>query len=185
MKKNILILFSLIVLIPFNINAQNFQVNTKESSLKWRSTKVNGEHSGFVKIASGNIVVNNGAITSGEFIIDMKGILVTDTDDKNKQKDIVDDISGKTFYNVAAHPTAKFVIKGYSSGKLIGDLTIKGITNQIEFKTDFKIAGNNFAANAPTFIISRKKWKLKLSNWIKQSAVDDELEFTVLIKAKK
>ncbi|PJB14584.1 MAG: hypothetical protein CO118_07825 [Flavobacteriales bacterium CG_4_9_14_3_um_filter_32_8] len=173
---------SLILSTPF-VKAQTFNVEVAKSKLEWKSTKVTGEHSGKVQISKGNVVITNGKITGGEFIINMKNITITDTDDKDKQKDIVADISGKTFFNVAAFPTAKFVIKGYADGFLFGDLTIKGNTVLIKFKTQFKIVGNLFVAKTASFTIDRRKWKLKLSNWLKESAVDNELKFSVYIEA--
>jgi len=165
------------------LKAQTFKADVSKSKLTWKSTKVTGEHFGEVKIQSGNVIVENGKITGGEFIINMKGISVIDTDDKEKQKDIVDDISGKTFFNVAAFSTAKFVIKNYVDGFLLGDLYIKGNTVPIKFKTQFKIVNKTFVAKTIPFTIDRRKWKLKLSNWIKESAVDNELEFSVFIEA--
>jgi len=173
---------SLILSLSF-AEAQTYKVNIAKSKLDWRSTKITGEHNGLVQISEGNVIISNGKITGGEFIINMKEISVLDTDDKDKQKDIVDDISGKTFFNVAAFPTAKFVIKGYADGFLFGDLTIKGNTVLIKFKTQFKIVGNLFVAKTTLFTIDRRKWKLKLSNWIKESAVDNNLEFSVYIEA--
>lgn len=175
--------FLILILSVSFVKAQTYKVNVAKSKLEWKSTKVTGEHYGEVKIQSGNVVIENGKITGGEFIINMKGITVTDTDDKEKQKDIVDDISGKTFFNVAAFSTAKFVIKNYVDGFLMGDLTIKGNTVPIKFKTQFKLVGNLFVAKTTPFNIDRRKWKLKLSNWVKESAVDNELEFSVYVEA--
>lgn len=73
-----------VLLTTFNVNAQTYKVDVSTSSLEWKSTKVTGEHFGKVKIQSGNVIVSNGKISGGEFIIDMKGISVTDTDDKDK-----------------------------------------------------------------------------------------------------
>lgn len=183
MKNLITSLIAGIFLTTLNSNAQTYKVDVSKSSLEWKSTKVTGEHFGKVKIQSGNVIVSNGKISGGEFIIDMKGISVIDTDDKDKQKDIVDDISGKTFFNVATYSTAKFVITNYVDGFLMGDLTIKGNTVPIRFKTQFKLVGNLFVAKTVPFTIDRRKWKLKLSNWIKESAVDNELEFSVYVEA--
>ena len=184
-KTNAIILIGCFMMNAFILKAQTFKTNVSKSKLEWKSTKVTGEHFGEVKIQSGNVLVENGKITGGEFIIDMKGISVTDIDDKKKQKDIVDDISGKTFFNVAEFSTAKFVIKNYVDGFLLGDLTIKGNTVPIKFKTQFKVVNKTFIAKTVPFTIDRRKWRLKLSNWIKESAVGNELEFSVYIEAHK
>ncbi len=184
MKKiNLIVLMIGLLVNSFISKAQTFKADISKSKLEWKSTKITGEHFGEVKIQAGNVILENGKITRGDFIIDMKGISVTDIDDKEKQKDIVDDISGKTFFNVKEFSTAKFVIKNYVDGFLSGDLTIKGSTVQIKFKTQFKILNKTFVAKTVPFTIDRRKWKLKLSNWIKESAVDNELEFSVYIEA--
>tara|TARA_R110001592_G_scaffold5046_4_gene27970 strand:- start:934 stop:1491 length:558 start_codon:yes stop_codon:yes gene_type:complete len=185
MKINILTL-TLSILLSFNIAyTQTYKVDLEKSKLEWKSVKITGEHYGEVKIQSGFVEIENGKIIGGNFIIDMKGMSVVDTDDEEKQKDIIDDISGKTFFNVKEFPTAKFEITKYYNGFLYGDLTIKGITVSIQFKTQFKIGNKSFIAKTIPFTIDRRKWKLKLSNWIKESAVDNELEFNVYIQAIK
>ncbi len=176
--------FIYLFLISFSIiNAQTYKVNVEKSKLEWRSTKITGEHNGLVKIQEGYVLIADDKIIGGEFVIDMKSISVLDTDDKEKQKDIVDDISGKTFFNVKEFPTAKFIIKGYSDGFLLGDLTIKEITVSVKFKTPFKIINKSFIAKTVPFNIDRRKWKLELNNWIKEVAVDNPLEFNVYIQA--
>lgn len=182
-KLNLIVLMVGLLVNSFISKAQTFKAEISKSKLEWKSTKINGKHNGEVKILHGTIIVTNSKITGGEFIIDMKGISVLDTDDKDKQKDIIDDISGKTFFNVASFSTAKFVIKNYVDGVLFGDLTIKGNTVPIKFKTQFKIVNKTLVAKTVPFTIDRRKWKLKLSNWIKESAVDNELEFSVYIEA--
>jgi polyisoprenoid-binding protein YceI len=132
-KKNLIIMYLLIT--PFLISAQTYKVDVFKSSLSWKGIKISGEHYGFVEIHEGYVTISNDKITGGEFIIDMKKILITDTEDEEKRKDILEDLSGKTFFNVAEYPVSKFVIKGYSNGILSGLLTIKGITNSIQFNS--------------------------------------------------
>lgn len=173
-----------LVAMAFAVKAQRYKVNASASTLEWKGTKKIGEHVGVIAIKNGYIDVKDGNIEGGEFVVDMRNITVLHMDDQDDVKHILKDISSKQFFNVKDFPTAKFVISSYHNGMLTGALTIKGITNNIQFKADFDVNGEDFSANADTFSIDRQLWKLKFGNWIKENVLDDPIQFKVKIKAE-
>lgn len=182
MKSKILSIAFIFLASIFSSQAQTLTADVKHSEVKWKGTKKVGEHYGTINLKSGNIIMTNGKIAGGEFIIDMKGINIKDTDDEGDKKDIIKDISSKQFFNIAQFPTTKFVITGYENGELIGNLTIKGITNKVKFKTTYKLENNKVVANTISFTIDRQKWELKFGNWLKENVLDDPIHFEVHIE---
>jgi polyisoprenoid-binding protein YceI len=170
--------------IAYSVNAQRMEVNTSASKLEWKGTKKIGEHAGVIEIKSGYLDLEDGKILGGEFIVDMNAITVLNMDDEGDIKHIIKDISSKQFFNIKEYPTARFTIDSYNNGLLAGILTIKGISNRIQFKADINISGTILKANADTFSIDRQLWKLQFSNWIKENVLDDPLQFKIHIVAE-
>ena len=182
MKKIAFTLVLTILAVSF-ISAQTLSVNTTSSMLNWKGTKKVGEHFGVIAIQEGVITINDGKIISGEVIINMNDIKVQDTDDIGDQKKIISDISSKKFFNTKNYPTSKIIIKSIENGKLVADLTIKGITKEISFNTTYSITENKLIADSEQFSIDRQNWKLKFGNWLKENMLDDPISFTVHIEA--
>jgi polyisoprenoid-binding protein YceI len=134
MKKALLFL-SLSGLLLLNASGQeNLNADTEKSGLLWLGEKVTGQHTGTIKLQSGWITLKENKIVSGEFIIDMTSL--KDADD-NKQ--LQGHLKSEDFFGVEKFPTSKLVITGsttFEKGTVVvnGTLTIKDVTNPIEFK---------------------------------------------------
>lgn len=75
---------------------------------------------------------DNRAASSAEFTVNVASI---DTEHAKRDKHLRDE----DFFNVSKHPTAKFESTSYEptgedTGRLTGDLTIKGITKEVTFE---------------------------------------------------
>jgi len=133
--KRALLLLTLFSLVLLNIGAQNKLVaDTTNSKLLWLGEKVTGQHTGTIKLKSGWLTWQDNKIISGEFNIDMKSLKDTE-DNKMLQSHLKSD----DFFGVVKYPVAKLVITGSTpfdkgTGVVQGTLTIKDITNPIEFK---------------------------------------------------
>lgn len=113
-------------------------VNVEKSDIVWKGYKVTGSHTGTIKLKSGKLDFDGDKLAGGSFEIDMASITCTDLEGEWKQK-LVNHLKSDDFFGVDKHPTARFVItQAVSRGtpgdyKIVGDLTIKGITKQIKF----------------------------------------------------
>ena len=146
--KKILNLILFTVLVAFTVNAQTFEANPSKSVLKWTGKKVTGEHHGTIKLKSGSLEVNKDKITDGKFVIDMTTITNEDLEGDWNEK-LIGHLKSDDFFSVEKYPEAVLAITGSSkmvNGKatLKGKLTIKGITNPIEFEATQ--SGNTFSA---------------------------------------
>jgi polyisoprenoid-binding protein YceI len=122
-------------------------VDTQSSYVQWTGYKVTGKHFGKVRIKSGNLEYNNGTLTGGSFVMDMKSITVEDMSGGGADK-LRGHLMSDDFFGVEKFPTAKFeMTKAISRGtpgafKLIGNLTIKNTTKEIRFNADLKEEGD-------------------------------------------
>lgn len=82
---------------------------------------------------------------------------------KNKDRD--NHLKSDDFFNVATYPELKFVSKSFDGEKLVGDLTIRDVTKEVELEADFNgIAvdpyGQTKAGMEMTGTINRKDFNL-------------------------
>ncbi len=118
------------------------KVDTNKSVVEWKGAKITGdEHVGTIKLKSGEFSVSEKE-AKGEFIFDMTSIVDTDLKDKTYRDKLEGHLKSEDFFNVAAFPTAKFIlteakrIKG-DTYEFKGNLTVKATnTHEIAFTGD-------------------------------------------------
>lgn len=141
-----------------------FKADLKKSSLQWLGKKVTGEHSGNIALKSGELILQKGKITSGKFEIDMRSITCTDIKDAEYNKKLIGHLNSNDFFSVEKFPAASFnmkeaITKDGKNYTIKGDLSIKGITNPIEFAAvvekskDFVTASSSIKINRAKFDI--------------------------------
>ena len=134
MKKSLLFLIFFGLLLMNAMGQEKLNADTEKSSLLWVGEKVTGQHNGKINLQSGWLTLKENKIVAGEFIIDMASL--KDTED-NKQ--LQGHLKSEDFFGVEKFPTSKLVLTGSTpfdkgTGVVSGTLTIKDITNPIEFK---------------------------------------------------
>lgn len=186
-------------LIPVSTNAQaktdiqTFKINTEKSKIEWVGKKVTGQHNGEIKIAKGEITASNGSVNGGNVAIDMNTITCLDMQGEWAEK-LVGHLKSDDFFSVEKHATSTFTIKsvspikgakaGANNATIKGDLTIKGITHEIEFPAIVEIRGVNLVANGEAKI-DRTKYDIKYGSanffeGLGDKAIDNE--FSVKFK---
>lgn len=162
-------------LIPVTTNAQGktdkqiFKINTEKSKIEWVGKKVTGQHNGEIKVAKGEITASNEMVNGGSVTIDMNSITCLDLQGEWSEK-LIGHLKSDDFFSVDKHPFSTFTIKsvtpiksakaGSNNATIKGDLTIKGITNEIEFPAIVEIRGKNLVANGEAKI-DRTKYEIK------------------------
>ena len=146
--------------------AETHQLDLAKSSFKWVGKKVTGQHDGNVKFKSGSVTFTKGKLSGGTFTLDMNTISNNDVKSDEWRQKLVAHLKSDDFFNVKGHPTASFVIKKAKPSKIAtewdvtGDLTVKGITKSITFRTTIKQTGKLKVATAK-FKIDRSRWDIK------------------------
>jgi len=142
-----------------------YKVDTKASSLIWTGKKVTGQHNGNVQLQSGDLVVDGKLLKQATFEIDLSSITVTDVKDPESNGKLVGHLKNEDFFNVSKFPKASFALTSATptSGDeylVKGKLTIKGITNEVEFPATIKNDGKKLTAIAK-IIVDRTKYDIR------------------------
>jgi polyisoprenoid-binding protein YceI len=159
--KRILTLFKFLTLATLNIYAQDkYIADTAQTKLLWLGEKVTGQHTGTIKLQSGWLTWKDNKIVSGEFYIDMTSIKESANNERFEGH-----LNSDDFFSTDKFPVSKLIITGSTpfdkgTGTITGTLTIKGITNPIEFKAAFqkKDEGMWFFSN---IIVDRTKYDIR------------------------
>jgi polyisoprenoid-binding protein YceI len=146
-------------------NSLSFIVNPSLSSVEWSARKVAGAHNGQINILDGQLLMQGDAIKGGEFTVDMNSITCEDISDERSNTRLVNHLKSDDFFGSSIHPVSSLVIisatrKSGNEYEITGNLTIKGITNEIVFPAKIQVAQNKVTANAE-ITVDRTKYDIK------------------------
>ncbi|WP_297097242.1 YceI family protein [uncultured Draconibacterium sp.] len=169
-----------------NGDKTTYSVDTKASKVYWTGKKVTGEHTGYINLAGGEVFVDGTAVTGANLNLDVTSIEVTDLQGEWKDK-LVGHLKSDDFFSAEKHPVANFKITSYKNDKVTGDLTIKGITNEVSFPAEVKVDGDALTASG-TASIDRTKWDIKYRSGkffsdLGDNMIHDEFEIKFELKA--
>jgi len=145
-------------------------VNTKKSKIYWTGKKVTGEHTGTLMLKSGNVTIEDGIPTGATMNIDMGTIVVTDLEDPGTNAKLTGHLNSPDFFSTEKFPEGQFVatnispIKGAKGEEpnytITGNLTIKGITDEVSFPAFISVSGKKLVANGK-ITFDRTKWDIR------------------------
>ncbi len=147
-----------------------WQLDVQKSKVLWNTGNMMGGHFGYFLFQSGNLEYSaTGEPVRGTFHMDMNSIRTTDNPNEAGRKKKDAELRGNAFFASGQHPLATMVVKkitrvGSSMNyNVAGDLTIKDITNPIEFTAiiDTKNKSSHITANVD---ISHQLWGLDQKN---------------------
>lgn len=187
-----------------------WNVKTNDSKIEWIGTKVTGYHTGVVPIKDGELYVKDGGVTGGKFVMDVANLTISgpkEVDEASNTK-LLGHLKSGDFFDVEKHPEASFELTGvkpfegsvkdtadprqdeineYKVGNpthtISGNMTIKGVTKNIEFPARITVNGNNAEAVAK-FNIDRKEWGIVYPGK-PDDLIRDEVHLGIRIVAEK
>ena len=177
--KNQIIIF-LLLIIGSAVSAQDYNLNTTKSTLKWTGKAAFNAYSlsGTLNASSGNLMIKDKKLEKTSIIIDMKSL---DTENKDLKKHL----RGKDFFGVKKHNKATFRLTSpidlsKSSTTAKGNLTIKGITKPYSFPLKIIKIGNSYKVSG-TLKINRTDFKIYYNSpnyfeGLKQNAIADDFD---------
>lgn len=154
--KKIILSMAVIAASVFSLKAHgddsHLHIKKELSSVEWVGKKVTGQHNGTIEIKEGTVKVEDNKIVGGEVIIDMTSIVVSDLEGDMKGK-LEGHLNSADFFDTKNHGEAILKIKSTKQKKgntytVKADLTIKGITKEIEFPATIEIKDGKVAAYA-------------------------------------
>jgi polyisoprenoid-binding protein YceI len=195
MKKQLTFLSGIIafmVLVAFSPITDSdgfYRVDTTASKIEWTASKVTGStHAGTVNILEGGLQIANGAISGGKFTIDMNSINVTDLEGGMKKK-LEGHLNSDDFFAVKAFKTANLAIKNVDGNTVTADITIKGITSEIEFPVELSIAEDGTLTASASIEVDRSKHDVRYGSDsffdnLGDKAIDNIIKFDVSLVGK-
>ncbi|MGC6430765.1 MAG: YceI family protein [Jejuia sp.] len=177
------------------VETTKYIADAEASVIEWKGFKPAGSHNGTITLESGVVEVNDGEIASGSFTADMTTITVLDIPAEEKgNADLVGHLKNDDFFDVENHNSATFEITGISESEgktmLSGNLTIKGISQNITFSVTTATADDTMTLTSEAFTIDRTKWDIKYKSKsifgdLGDKFINDDIELKVNITSKK
>jgi len=143
---------------------KDVKVNVKESQVKWVGKKVTGQHNGTILLKGGRLEMEDGKLTGGIFTIDMASINCEDLSGDSKGK-LEGHLKSDDFFGAEKYPSTTFVItkavpQGPGRYKIIGNVTIKNSTEEIQFPATVEEKDGKMVAKAD-ITIDRSKFDVR------------------------
>lgn len=164
-KKSFIVLVFVLSGYSVALNASDYIIDKNVSRVSWEGKKVTGKHNGTISIENGLIFENSGQITGGTCMLDMKSIVDDDITNPNINKKLIGHLSSDDFFSVEKFPESKIEIKKVTpvagdEYRFLADLTIKGITNPVEFNAKIQVNGDTLNAEG-VIIVNRTLYGIK------------------------
>lgn len=169
--------------------ADTLKVNLSNSSIHWKGTKMRGagKHEGELQLQSAYFLSENRKVIGGQFVADMTTIGVTDIPEHEPVpiRNLNNHLKSEDFFGVESYPISKFTITKIEnlqndSISVSGNLTIKDVTKNIEFKAETK--EKDFLTK---FTFDRFQWNIAYEgSWADKTLVDRDVELTINLKMK-
>ena len=169
-------------------------VDLSTSVLNWKGSKPTGDHNGTVMLKSGGILIENEAITAGEFVVDMNTITNLDMKGKKGAGNLEKHLKNSDFFDVTIFPIAKFVItKVEENGEKLavtGNLSIKDVTKSITIPATLSKVEGSYVFKSDNFNIDRADFNVKYKSKkffdnLKDKFVDDLVEMSFEVATVK
>lgn len=172
-------------------NAQTYTVDTNESRLEWKGRKVTGSHHGILLIQSGTLILEDGQLSGGDFVMDMTSIRVLDLTNRGMNEKLLNHLKSDDFFAVEDYPTSTFTItsatvKEGDAYSITGDLTIKGTTAPVTFDATLESSDGMVSAFA-TLTFDRMVYDIRYGSGsffsnLGDNMINDEVELNVTLK---
>jgi len=149
-------------------------------------------------VQSGTFAMAGDQLVGGTVTMDMNSITDVDIEDEGKRGYLEGHLKSDAFFYVDSFPTAVFEIVEVREEAtdatpyvVVGNLTIRGITNSIEFPANVFVEEGSVRLEAPAFSIDRTKWNVKyhdsddatIAETLKEDLIDHSIELTINVVA--
>lgn len=187
-------------------SGESYNVDLASSNVTWKAFHKGGfaPRWGTLNIKSGEVSVENGALTSGEFVIDMTSLKVdakSVTEADKKPADLEAHLKNEDFFNVTKNPTSDFKITSVTdlagdlpkdavagANKTVsGNLTLLGKSVNVSFPAKVTVADGKAGIEAK-FTVNRADWGIKFgtdetdpAEWM----ISKDIEIGINVSASK
>ena len=173
-----------LLLLTCLVNAQDLKLETTALIWTGKAAFSNYELSGSLKTKSGVIGFKKDSIIKLSITIDMKTL-------DHENNDLKNHLKGKDFFEIKKYNEATFiltkpVIVAEGQCVLIGDMTIKGVTNQEKFPINIDVKNNEITISY-NCIIDRTTYGVTFNSptvfeKLKENAIEDKFKLKGQLK---
>lgn len=177
-----------------------YQVDARESLIRWTGRNLFNHHNGTVKLLSGEIHAAAGVLRSARFEIDMNSIACEDLSDPAWNEMLIRHLHDADFFQTSLYPTASFVaesavpIDGATEGTpnfiLKGALTLRGVTRPLDFPAVIATADGNRVTGQAQIEVDRTDFgsiygSSRFFRFLGKHVVNDHIQLHLKIHADK
>jgi len=167
---------------------QKFEIISTQSNIDWVGRKVTGAHNGTIGVKEGEIILNDGKLTGGKFVIDTTSIKILDVTDPATNAQFAGHLASDDFFSSEKYPEATLEITEVIGNHVEGNLTIKGITHPIGFDVMINTDGDLLTATG-NIVIDRTDYNMKFrsGNFFKDlgdTLIYNDFDLNVSVTAK-
>jgi len=182
-----------------------YTVNVETSKIEWKAFHKGGfaPRWGTLAIKSGEVSLESGELTAGDFIIDMQALKVDPasvTEKDKKYSELEGHLKSADFFDVEKNPTADFKItkvtdldapaKDDATGAnktVSGNLTLKGKALNVTFPAKVTVLDGSVTLQAK-FTVNRSDWDIKFGTTESDPAewmISKDIEIAIDVNAAK
>ena len=170
------------------MGTQKFKIISTQSNIDWVGKKVTGAHNGTIAVKEGEIVLTDGKLTGGKFIIDTTSIKILDITDPTTNAQFAGHLASDDFFSTEKFPDATLEITSVSGNHVEGNLTIKGITHPAGLDVAVSVNGDHLTATGK-LVIDRARYAMKFrsGNFFKDlgdTLIYNDFELNISVSAK-
>lgn len=174
-----------------------YSLDSLKSKIEWKGYKIvkneNMGHFGTISFESGEVSVKDGKLESGKFVANINSLTNTDLQkDEEQQNKLSQHLKSGDFFEVEKYPTASYEItkvteikEGDYNTLLDGNLTIKGITKQVQFKANVKVDDNKVEIKTEPTEIMRDEFGIKFQMDVADILIKNNFTLQIDIVANK
>ncbi len=173
--------------------SMSYTIDPATSKLTWAGSVVGVKtHTGNLNFAGGSFTTDKGLLTGGEFTVDMKNYMMTDTNyapdgsEQGTKANLMGHLMSPDFFAVDSFPTATLKITAVSGNTATADLTVKGKTHS-ETITDIVVtpnAADGTVSATGTLTFDRQKYGVTWDSGSKDYVLSNDIVLSVELSGK-
>lgn len=146
----------------------HYELDTETSLVRWTGRNLFNHHHGTLKLSGGQIEIQNGALQSARFTLDMNSIACEDLVDTAYNAMLIRHLRDDDFFAVDRFPTAEFICEnaspipactpGTQNYTLHGTLTLRGVTQPLSFPAVIAAADADHLTGQAQFELDRTQF---------------------------
>ena len=163
-----------------------YSIKIDKSVVSWKGSMIGVyAHEGDLKLTEGSLTTEDGAITEGEFTVDMNTMITTDDDalyEMAPREKLIGHLKAPDFFDTEQFPTGNFKIKSVEGDVITGDLTLKGVAKEATINAVSTTETDGNISATGTLVFNRQDYGITYKNTMNDMVLSDDIELTISIE---